>query len=256
MLVTSLTEKLYHKYGKTFIDSFREMWPKKVHLTIYWEGNDLREDEENIHWRYIEEVEGLCKWMDAIHNFPLMEGKTPNGYDIQHDARHVRKALIEMHALKVFGGRVFWADSDIVTHRPVPHNWLELLLPDDKLCCYAGREGWMYPETGFIGFNANHPLYEPFVSAYREVFTSGLIFTQRGWHDCYGFDLARYALGQPDAFIDYAKDLPQGTMHPVINTVFGDYLDHKKGPRKAEGSTKADLVIEREESYWQNAKAS
>jgi hypothetical protein len=113
----------------------------------------------------------------------------------------------------------------------------------------------MYPETGFIGFNANHPAYEEFVNIYRHVFTSGLIFTQRGWHDCYGFDLARKAVGQ-EHFLDHAATLPKGVMHPVINTVFGDYLDHKKGPRKAEGSTKADLVIERDESYWQNAKAS
>jgi len=39
-------------------------------------------------------------------------------------------------------------------------------------------------------------------------------------------------------------------MHPIINSVLGTYLDHKKGNRKGGRSSKADLVIERNEPYW------
>ena len=113
----------------------------------------------------------------------------------------------------------------------------------------------MYSETGVIGFNADHPLYEPFVGAYREVFTSGAIFTCQGWHDCYGFDFVR-KLFPKEHFVDLAKDLPLRTMHPVVNSILGSVLDHKKGPRKTSGSTKSDLVVERTEPYWLSANDS
>lgn len=252
-IVTSMTEGNLQRYGHEFLRTFREFWPKDVHLTVYWEGEDLRADEENIHWRYIEEVEGYNEWMDRITKFPFMTGIVgPNKYNIQYDARHVRKALIEMHGLMKFGGKVFWADSDIVTHAPVSLDFLDQILPDEKFCCYCGREGWMYSETGFIGFNADHPLFQTFRQLYLDCFFSGVIFTQKGWHDCYGFDLVRKALARPDAFSDLSGHLPPGVMHPIVNSVLGSVIDHRKGPRKESRSTKRDLVVERDEPYWQD----
>lgn len=253
-LVTSITEKGFQQYGKDFIRTFRQFWPKSVKLTIYYEGETLRDDEENIEWHWYEEVEDLQKWLDLIAPFPVMNGNVGH-YDIQHDARHVRKALTEMHGLRQFGGKIYWADMDIITHAKVTEDFLNSILPDDKFCCYCGREGWMYSETGFIGFNANHPIYEPFVRAYREVFFSGIIFTLQGWHDCYGFDLVRRVFKDSDAFNDLNKDLPK-SMHPIVNSVLGSVIDHEKGGRKGKGSTRADLVVERTEPYWLNARAS
>lgn len=250
-----MTEKVYQEYGKDFIATFKEFWPKKVKLVIYWEGDELRPDEDNITWRYIEEVAGYMEWMDAIGKFAFMNGKTFKGYNIQRDARHVRKALIEMHALNTYGGKVFWADADIIFHSQVPEDFLDQILPDDKFSCFCGREGWMYSETGFIGFNANHPLYGQFVTSYREFFTSGAIFTCQGWHDCYGFDFVR-KLFDKEYFVNLSGHVPYGTLHPVINSVLGSVMDHQKGPRKGKGSTKADLIIERNEPYWQNVRAS
>jgi hypothetical protein len=249
-LVTSFTEKNYNDYAKNMIDTFREFWPKSVKLVIFYEGDNLPEDEENIQWRYADEIEGFTEWMDDVSKFPFMCGKTPHGYDIQHDARHARKALTEMYGCKVFGGKVFWIDGDFITHQKVPEGWLDEILPDDKFSCYCGREGWMYSETGFIGFNSDHELYEPFMQAYMEVFRSGLIFTLKGWHDCYGFDAVRHVFNQPHHFSDLSAHLPQGTMHPICNSVLGTYLDHKKGPRKSSRSKQSDLVIERTEPYW------
>lgn len=254
-LVTSFTESNYEQYGVEFLSTFRKFWPKSVKLTIYFEGDRLREDEENIEWHWYEEVEGLQEWLDRIKPFPVMNGDT-GFYNIQYDARHIRKALIELHGLKTFGGKIYWADADIVTHSKVTEDFLNSILPDDKFSCFCAREGWMYTETGFIGFNSDHPIYESFAKAYREVFFSGVIFTLQGWHDCYGFDLVRKVFKDYDAFVDLAKDLPKGTMHPIVNSILGSVIDHKKGLRKISGSKQSDLVVERSEPYWKNAKAS
>ena len=251
-LVTSLVRRNYDEYGKDFLSSFREMWPKNVELHLYYEGGgDFPEnDEENIFWHRASEIHGFDQWMETISRFPYMRGQTPWGYDIQHDAGHVRKALTEMHGCNVFGGKVWWIDCDFHTHDFVPDGWLDTVLPDDKFCAYCGREGWMYSETGMIGFNTEHPLYIPFMRSYWEIFWSGLFLTLKGWHDCYGFDAVRHAIDAQEHFVDLSAHLPRGTMHPIINSVFGKYLDHKKGPRKSTGSNANDLVIERNEPYW------
>ncbi len=250
-LVTSLTEKNYVEYGKDMLDTFRQLWPKEVVLHLFYEGDLLRDDEENIKWHYMEEVEGLTEFLANISKFPYVCGQTPQGYDIQHDARHMRKAITELYGAKRFGGKVWWIDMDFITHEPVTVEWLDELLPDDKLCAYCGREGWMYSETGMIGFNSDHDHWPVFSQFYWEIIRSGLFFTLKGWHDCYAFDAARHALNRPEIFNDLAAGFPVGTLHPIVNSRMGECLDHRKGPRKTSRSTKNDLIKDREEAYWQ-----
>ena len=137
----------------------------------------------------------------------------------------------------------------MITHSPVPETFLDEMLPDDKLCCYLGRDGWMYTESGFLGFNANHTACETFMNGYKSIFTRGYIFTQKAWHDCIAFDMAR-SVSHPDWFVNLAEGQPHGTMHPFVNSDLGKYLDHRKGGRKASRSTQADLVAPRPEPYW------
>lgn len=249
-LVTSLTEKNYVEYGKDMLDTFRKFWPKEVKLHLFYEGDLLRDDEENIQWHFMEEVKDLTEFLSDVSRFPYACGKTPKGYDIQHDARHMRKALTEMHGCNVFGGKVWWIDMDFITHEPVTVEWLDELLPDDKLATYCGREGWMYSETGMIGFNSDHEYYETFARSYFEIIRSGLFFELKGWHDCYAFDAVRHAMDKPEIFNDLAEGFPVGTMHPIVNSRMGECLDHRKGPRKSSRSGGKDLISKRKEAYW------
>jgi hypothetical protein len=251
-VITSFTEAGYEKYGKEFIRTFREFWPKDVNLVVYYEGHKLRDD-----WRHIDEVECLSDWMDAIGNFPCMSGNIGAIYKIDLDARMARKTFMQAHAIKQFGGKVFWIDADTITHSPVPESFLDDMLPDDKLCCFLGRD-WYYTESGFIGFNADHPLCNDFFTTYKQVFISGAIFTRKWWHDCAGFDAAREIIEKrfgSDGFVDLAREVTSKhgqVMHPFINTALGSVLDHRKGNRKNSSSRMTDLVIERTEPYWLN----
>lgn len=249
-VVTSFTEEGYQKYGKEFIRTFLEYWPKSVKLVVYFEGTNLRQN-----WKPISEVPKLQDWMRAIAPFQIMSGAVFNQYDIRYDARTNRVIFIQNHALRTFKGKVFWIDGDVITHAKVPETFLDEMLPDDKMCCYLGREGWYDSETGFIGFNYSHPLCENFLQIQENTLFSGIIFTQHAWWDMVTFDWARkcfeaYSPQAKDSFVDLAKDLPRGTMHVFINSALGAHLDHKKGARKDSRSTKADLVVARTEPYW------
>jgi hypothetical protein len=241
-------------YAKEFLRTFKKFWQPSIRLVVYYEGFEPQEG-----WRHIEEVEHLSAWMENLSAFPLMSGYVRDQYKIGLDARMCRKVFIQAHAVKQFGGKVFWLDADSITHAPVTEQFLDAVLPDDQLNCFLGRDrmppgGPQYTESGFIGFNADHPACHAFMNAYTNVCLSGAIFTRTGWHDCYAFDATREVMRQPDIFNDLAKDLPSDCAHPFVNSVLGSVMDHKKGPRKLGRTDRKDLVIERTEPYWQDNK--
>lgn len=247
-IVTSFHKAGFELYGRKFLESFKKHWPKEVTLTIYFE--DDHERNPNFNWVSMHDVEFLDEFMGNLR-FPLMHGIQGSKYNINWDARMARKSFIQMHSMKKFGGKVIWLDSDVFTHEPVTMEFLNSVIPDDKFCSYLGREGWMYTESGFLAFNGNHPIAPTFHAAYLAVFMTGAIFMQPGWHDCYGFDVARKAMQDASAFENLAKDCPHGTEHVFINSVLGSCMDHRKGNRKTSRSDPSELVFGRDEKYWQ-----
>lgn len=253
-IVTSFTEYYYQERGgKEFIDTFRRYWPKSVELIIYYDGDALRNDEENIKWHWYDEVAEWGMWERRLQQWPLMCGKMGERYEVQCDARHWRKAFIEWHGIRSYRGKVFWLDSDVETFADVPPTFLDEYLPDDKLCAYLGRKNF-YSETGFIGWNGDHPMVDAFFNGYLDFFRSGAVFALPAWHDCEAFDKVRTLINRPDVFVDWGADLPDDTMHPFICSIPGRYMDHKKGLRKNIGSWSEDLTIERQEDYWKDRK--
>ena len=82
-----------------------------------------------------------------------------------------------------------------------------------------------------------------FFHNYAHCFITGLIFTQPGWHDCYAFDAVRQLMGNGSEFVNLAKDLPHGTMHPQANAITGRYMQHLKGRRKDTGELEPGDVL-------------
>ena len=253
-VVTSMSTEIIEGYGRDFLKTFAKHWPKSVDLVVYTDHGApyqaALDSDRRAEFLLTRDVKHHDEWMARIAPFPLMHGDLGDGkYSIQFDARQCRKAFIEAHAVEQFGGKVFWIDADVITHSDVPAGFLDEVLPDDKLGCFLGRTH-MYTESGFIGFNADHPTCSLFMKGYRNVFLSGALFVLSGWHDCWGFDMARN--GMPKKFFkDLAEHLPPNTMHPFISSICGAYMDHRKGPRKDTRSDPSELVIARSEPYWQ-----
>lgn len=254
--LTSFTKEGYAQYGKNFLETYREYWPDDVPCIVYYEGERFPEkDDKKVNWRKIFSVHRLKEYLQQVCCFPLMSGHTTKGYMINYDARMARKPFMQVHTMREAAGKVFWLDADIHTFAKIPDDFLDSVLPDDKFCCYLGRDKGdspiQYTESGFLGFNAEHPLADKFANAYLNVFLSGMIFTQKGWHDCYGFDLTRRFFDKPFAFRDLGENVNMtGTAHVFINSVLGQYMDHRKGNRKSDKSKQGDLSSPRKEDYW------
>lgn len=262
-VITSFSARGWTEYAKRGIDSFVDRWPLKhgeLELVVYHEPGQpdvYRHRDRGVTWLPIDTVPDLTAFLAAVSFFPLMRGEVGEGqYSVQPDARHCRKTLMQCHAVKTYGGKVFWLDADVVTHADVPPDFLDEMLPDDKLACHLGRANF-YTESGFIGFNADHPLAESFMAHYRAIVTSGSIFTQRAWHDCIAFDWAKALFAQQghgDAFVDLGAGVDPGpglqvfSNHPRLSA----YCDHLKGNRKGlTRSPDSDFTAPHEGAHWQ-----
>lgn len=254
--LTSFTKEGYAQYGKNFLQTYRKYWPCDVKCVVYYEGDKFPEkDDERVKWKKIFGVHRLKEYLQQVCCFPLMTGQTTQGYNINYDARMARKAFMQVHAMREFAGKVFWLDADIHTFAKIPDDFLDTVLPDRQFCCFLGRDKGespiKYTESGFLGFNAEHPFADKFANVYLNIFLTGLIFTQKGWHDCYAFDLARKYFDKPLLFNNLGEDVNvTGTAHVFINSCLGKYMDHRKGNRKSDKSRPKDLAAPRTEAYW------
>lgn len=259
-VITSFNWEGYQRYGKRFVETWLEYWPKSIGLTIYYEGEEFDgfDFPKGISWHPMETVEFLPDYLDGVRRFPIMNGIVGSVYDINFDARMGRKTFMQVHACRKYGGKVFWIDADTVHTKHIPEAFLDTCLPDNKFCCFLGRDGWYFTESGFIGFNAEHPIAKKFLRDYVHVFIVGSIFTQApqfnekgqylggGWHDCIAFDLMRgfsYREGHEGEFVNLAAGVPKGTMHPFQNCAPGEFMAHLKGDRKNTGKLKDGDII-------------
>ena len=239
-VVTSFNAEGYRRYGKRFIETWLEYWPSSVRLTVFYEGEDTDfEMVRGVSWHPMESVEFLQDYLGNLR-FPIQHGLVGNDTDMWLDARQARKAFMQMHAMKLYRGKVFWIDADSVTVKNVPEAFLDTMLPDDALCCYLGRDGWYHTESGFIGFNGDHPLARKWAKNYLHVFLTGAIFAsgffgRPGWNDCCGFDAVRHVMGNGPEFVNLARNVPKGHMHPLQITAPGEFIHHLKGNRKDTG---------------------
>lgn len=236
-VITSFNAEGYKRYGKKFIESWLAYWPNTVRLTVFYEGDESDfEMVGGISWHPIETVEFLRDYLDSLR-FPIQHGIVGNKFDMWLDARQARKSFMQMHAMRTYGGKVFWIDADVETLRHVPERFLDDVLPDDALSCFLGRDGWYHTESGFIGFNGGHPGAAKFSKNYLHAFITGTIFAngffgRAGWNDCCAFDAIRHIMGNGPEFVNLAKGVPEGHMHPFQITAPGKYMSHFKGDRK------------------------
>jgi hypothetical protein len=107
------------------------------------------------------------------------------------------------------------------------------------------------------------PAMDRFLSEFQRVYDQAEtgIFQLTEWHDSFVFDSVRVRVPNlvqhnwSEALIDLraTKTTSVGEGHPLINTEWGEYLDHLKGSRKDTGrSERADLKMPRRSSYWKN----
>lgn len=244
--VTTCSADGWARYGRRMAQTWVAHWP--VPLTLWTEGFACSVD--GVQTRQLESVEWLSAFK-AKHANCMPAGL----YNYRLDAvrfAHKTAAVIES-ALSTDCSHLIWVDADTVAHSTVPLPFVQSLLPRaSEYIAWLDRVG-NYPECGFYVLNMRHKMHRTLMERWRNWYTSGALFKLPEWHDSYVLQQLVRQMGAPTKSL--SGDRARLTSHPFINSSLGAYMDHLKGPRKAQGkSRRADLKTPRPENYWRSIR--
>jgi hypothetical protein len=244
------------------IQTFLNNWPNCVTLVVYAEDCHVIELAANLIVRNLNEVVELTTFKNKWRGVPKANG------DVSHDpVRSKRKDAgkgFKWDAVR-FAHKVYsifdcakqsnndyllWMDADMVCHSPITVERLDELCRDDL--CFLGREG-KYSECGLYAMNLRSERIHAFLKKFQEYYDDAEhgIFTLDEWHDSFVFDAVRKQVGMN--IVNWSAGLIKGEGHPLINSEWGNYLDHLKGDRKQLGRSKPnDLIHQPQSGYWIN----
>ena len=273
-VVTTFNQSGYDKYGHKMIQSFIQNWPTDVTLYVYAEDCTVKESGVNLVIKDLYQsspalIEFKNKWRDVpkangkISNDPVRGRRKDSRKEFKWDAvkfAHKVYAIFSC-AEQCDANTLIWMDADTICHSPISLQDLEKLVPTDMDLCYLGRKG-KYSECGLYAMNLKSAHTKNFLKEFQRVYDQAEtgIFLMDEWHDSFVFDRVREKFSQLKQ-LDWAANLYDlrpnpnnsiGEGHPLINTEWGEYLDHLKGARKTIGkSSQRDLIVKRKNTnYW------
>ncbi len=262
-VVTTFHAKGYEQYAQKFLRTFISTWPASVNLYVYTEDCEISESASNIIVRDLHSssqplVNFKNKWKNVpkangdVTADPVRSRRKDAGKGFKWDAiRFAHKVYSIFHcAANCDADILIWMDADMICHSKITEEILDSLIPKEKDLCFLGREG-KFSECGLYSMNLHTKQIKRFLKLFQNFYDDAEngIFTLDEWHDSFVFDAVRRNV--PMNELDWSKDLIKGEGHPLINSVWGAYLDHLKGKRKEYGkSLSTDLVVNRKEGYW------
>lgn len=242
-VVTSFSYEGYQLYGRRFLETFLQFWPKNIRFLLYHEGGfDFGLD-------LLKESPACADFLSRHENDLVSKGRMVNmpgkwkvrdiekGYNFRYDAfKFARKVFaIEAAAKRLKQGLLFWLDADIFTHKPLSFTFLESLLPSSIDVCFLGRE-LKHSECGFVGYALDHVEVKNMIHYFAELYATDQVFTLQEWHDSYVFDICRLQ------FHLRGNNLSRLDRGNVFDTsCLGEYMRHLKGNRKLKGKGLLEL---------------
>ena len=256
-VISTFSDEGWKQYGKRFVETYVKYWPKEIKLKIYCDT--VQEGFPSVEWIKLNDVcPDLVEFKERHKNNQHAHGLKPDGSKKSYlwDAvKFAHKSYCVSHAaLNSSTDLIIWLDADVVTHSPVPFEFIESLLPQNHYCAYLGRQK-IYPECGFVVYDTTSKYNKIFMQDWQNYYNKDTLFNEIEYHDSYLFwQLVKkhQSLGMLTTNISKGHPHRPG-VHVFINSPLGEYMDHLKGKRKKDGKSKAtDIYYKRNADYWNN----
>lgn len=231
-----MNRKYYKLVGKRMIDSFQKNFD--IPLYVYWEGDDPPPEAECI---------------DLLNETNLTAFKERNKNKPQDDffkaaSKFAPKSYSVIHALENSqSDYTMWLDADVFVHTKIDQSFYDKVITD-KMATVLGRKN-RYLESGFVVYNHSHSRLQEFIDIYKACYEQDKIFDLPEWHDAFVVD---WIIKKMDAPIFNLTPHGENYQHVFVDSFLGDYMDHMKGNRKKEGSSRRnDMKTRKSQSdYW------
>jgi hypothetical protein len=276
-VVTTFHPAGMRTYGQRFLDSFAQRVDKRIKLLCYVEdcmpvNPDPRQIEIIDARTALPKLNAFKeKWKDTpkangdVSNEPQRHTRKDWNKEFKWDAvRFANKTYAVYDACIRSKDWCVWMDADTFVHNNWSFEEFAELLPKTSWITYVGRGkgSQTWPECGFYGMNLNDGVCQDFLVEFERMYEDAEngMFLLDEWHDSFIFGHIINKMKQlHPAVLDYSAEMylteakSGGGGHPLINTKLGKWIDHMKGVRKDEGSSRAkDIMVNRTEDYWKN----
>lgn len=270
-VVTTFNEKGYELYGRRLITSFLKNWPMEVNLYVFAEGftveNEIYQMDTFLQLRVFNmngygKCVGLQEFKERWADKPIAIGKHPDKLGYRYNAvrfAHKVYSIFHMKDLMTstpaqYSDVLYWMDGDTVCHSPLDLKTLDNMFPPGYHLAFLGRDR-KFTECGLYAMRMNNPYTLKFLDEFRKAYDNDEIFQMKEWHDSFVFDEIKNRIKKqyPEwQWLDWSEGNARHSLHPLINSKWGAFLDHLKGDdRKQMGRSKpSDFVIQRKEEYW------
>ena len=233
-----------HSYGIEMINSFFTNWPDQIKLIAFIENSASIDDSKvkskillKDYHTEIPEYKKFC--IKFKHKQKYIDDFRFNAF------RFAYKIYAILCALKSNKSRyLIWLDADIKTHKKIPLEFFDQLISKNAYMSYLGRENisldhLTYSECGFLIFDTHHSTHKIFWDEMVNMYSNGLLFYEKEWHDSYIFDQVRkkiekkYKVSNLNiSSLGLVNIDTQFDDHIFVKSILGEYMDHKKGMRK------------------------
>lgn len=235
LFVTSFSPIGYELYGRKFLQTFIEHWPKSVRLLCYYEGEKPTEVDDRIVYLDLLKNERHAAFMARHKDNPGRNGifENEDGSKFTNYRYQAVRFAHKVYALTDFANQpvcdwLTWIDADVVTNKPMPEDFFEFLHQDYSLY-YLGRKDWHHSECGFVAYNMQHKAAKDLLMSLRTLYDTDKLFELEEWHDSYLFDQIRNDPEFSDlACYNLSENIPG--LHVWPHTILGEYMTHNKGP--------------------------
>ena len=212
-------QQQYEQYGKRFVESAEQYL--RVPLVIYSE--DLLE----------------CK----TTHLTLQEGFVERNshrptHNFKYDAvRFCYKPYAVCQCVDDYVyeeyDRLLWIDADTHFLKTVTEDWITDNLDEHgAMLNYFGRPNY-HSETGLLLFNLRHESIIDYLREIQRLYDTDRVYMQKEWHDSYIWDSVRQQFESQGVHChNIAQDIAKVPGGHIIQYMFGDVLDHKKGRRR------------------------
>jgi hypothetical protein len=238
-VITTAHEEGYRQYGQGWLDS-RKYWPAGTEFYWYTEGYALpyQPDEmQMIEQVGVGKIDGFIERNDLNFLTYFRQWKERHKDDPTPDWKHSavkfsHKIFAMIEATKNYKGIAVWLDADCITYQKIPAGMIEDYVFESYIAHYWRPARWT--ETGFWVINCAHPVHKEFMEFMAWVYLEDKYQKLYHWTDCYVLDNAI------DRFITQGKMTAYNLSgdqtlvgHPMAHSDLGQYIDHRKGGRKA-----------------------
>jgi len=275
-VVTTCHAAGFRDYGRTMVETYLAHWPAAVPLLLYHEGfdppvapgrvlpldlmasspqlaafkarhlGDPRAHGAVLPWRRL-------RLGPLSVPLPWRERRARYRWDAVRFA-HKTFAIFDA-ARRTDADVLVWIDADTRFFADVDMAELQALAPAESAVSCLRRP--QHSECGFVAYNLRSPETMRLLQEFEEMYTKDLFFAEREYHDSHLFDVVRKRAQARGAHVhDIAAGAGWRASHVLINSRLGRFMDHMKGDRKVEGKSRAaDLLVQRDEAYWQPKKS-